>query len=192
MNTLPPDDFDIHSDNDDDILMGIADVAVRYSEDSHETNESVRIFSSPLTVEDGDNLVLNYLTNTPVFPGAPWFSYLLVNENVTRGAHTVIDTSQWPFKSVREYNQGGHQRPHADEDTDTDAKNSQPHGKQSKWLLAQIIGPLPGKQDAVILNRLWEEKSRGAIPRAAKAEVLADHFNLGVYVDFDAIFRKST
>ncbi len=158
------------SDNDDD-----------NDDDEVSFTTNVRIFSSPLTIVDCDNLVLNYLANTPVYPDAPWFCYLLVNKNATRGAHTVIGMSQWPFQSVREHNHGGRRR----------IENDTTQVKFSEWRLAQIIGPFSRRQDGITLCRIWEDKSRGTIPRVAKGGVLASHFGLSVYVDINVIYRKS-
>ncbi len=169
---------------------------------SHIFNDDDVLSPSPLTIENRNTLVQNFLASNAVFPDAPWWSVLLVNQNATRGAHTIIETSQWPPQTTNNYNYNGRRRVtvvsshvvtehpgtelqlHSNQLEHNEHKRTRP----SEWLLAQIVGPLSKKSHAAILNRLWEDRSRGAIPRAAKAKVLAEHFKLEVYGDLSVIF----
>ncbi len=102
----------------------------------------------PLSRADGNNLVQSYLATSAVFPDAPWFSMLVVNQHATRGAHTIIDASQWPPRSVDNLNYSGRRRGRAP------SEEGEEPAPTSEWLLAQVVGPLPNKAQAVAMNQL--------------------------------------
>ena len=57
------------------------------------------------------------------------------------------------------------------------------------FQIGLVLGPITTESDVDKFINTWGHKNRGVIPRAAKGEELARHFNLQAYCDFDAVFR---
>lgn len=124
-----------------------------------------------------NTLVINYLSNVAIHPDAPWFTLLLVNPSTTKEAHTQVISTQWPFSARDEINNKYKDR--------TNKKNKNP---KSLWYIALIIGPFKKKIQSLKLNYVLEQRSRGAISRTAKAQTLAEFYELEVYGDLKVIF----
>jgi len=75
--------------------------------------------------------------------------------------------------------------------SNTVTKSRRRKNPNPKYELAVIIsGFKKNHKLATKIYSLWNEHSRGAIPRTALAKVLATKFNLKIYVDMDVIFNQ--
>jgi len=58
----------------------------------------------------------------------------------------------------------------------------------NQYILAVITGPFENRDSAQQFCINWNERSRGALPRTAKAISLCNHYKIDIGVDFNAIF----
>ena len=138
---------------------------------------------APVKQMAGEQLMQEYFGRSRTRRKFMWFSILLVNTKSRNGTQTIIACSQKPLATTRDYNILGHRSV----SQKSMQKRKRRGALREEWALVQVVGPMTSLQEARFLNSMWQEKSRGAVPRAAKAEVLADHFKLPIYGNLDLI-----
>lgn len=59
---------------------------------------------------------------------------------------------------------------------------------RSPWKVVAIIGPLEKESHAVLVNTIWNHKSRGPMPRAIWGLLIAEHFHLKIWISIADLF----
>lgn len=61
-------------------------------------------------------------------------------------------------------------------------------GDMSSYKLVTVIGPLQNESDALIVDKIWNFRSRGPVPRAFWGLFIAERFGLDIWMSMPDLF----